>query len=126
MEPFNWTKFYFIVETGSLDYQNVIENCYFKNIFLFCLGNLKWFFYGIASKTPLWNHTFFKVHTIFLWSIRNESVHCIPGILKTHYSLIIYSPLSRPRCMSLSLFCGTHMEIFTKASIICQGVIVGA
>ncbi len=49
----------FPLDKRFLDSQNVLENGSFKNQLLSdCLGNLKWFFYGITSKTPIWNHNF--------------------------------------------------------------------
>ncbi len=55
-------KRYFIVEKGSLDFENVLQNGSFRNCSLKgSLGNQIWFFNAITAKTPFWNLLFLRV-----------------------------------------------------------------
>ncbi len=53
---FQMQKRFFIVEKGSLDFLNVLQNGSFRNCLLKgSFGNQKCFIYGITAKTPIWN-----------------------------------------------------------------------
>ncbi len=58
---------FFIVETGSLDFLNVLQSGSFRKCSLNgSLGNQKWFFYGITAKTLFWNLYILRVYKA-LW-----------------------------------------------------------